>query len=426
MTLKYGLLLLSLTLLGCNGGSGGGSSSKPSEGSKSENSTVIDTPEEIKELAINSSSLVTLKSDLSNLDQYTRDMDTFKINAISVKGNFSGHKLTCVNFSAKNKVIENDFSADGKEAILVIKLESPNFDPEDYHCSVKGEGFSKEQTFKLKKSLIVNSPVKLASLKVKDSSNFDLENLVLLEKAELLFEDRIVKIKTKNLISSRGRIVSYSERSQADNNQAGQNGGDLNLKTSNASGELKIELRGQNAGLQLEIPVAKNSIPATPSHLNGKCQMNETNDNHRCEGKKGLPGEEGSKGKNGLNGGDTGRVTFETKSLENLKLKVSFHPGLGSQGGEGGLGGQGGRGGIGSTVRYRDDRGGGPGCAVCSVETMESPSADKVVKYADGPNGEQGPQGPAGDPGLDGSIADSYIQETESGEEIQINSDWEN
>ena len=227
-----------------------------------------------------------------------------------------------------------------------------------------------------------------------------------------------------------GKLGTFPLESTAPANTIGRSGGQINLKVKNIYGQISFELRGENGGVQKEIPPKKLDRPMTPSHLNGQCnQDNIENKNGKCVGKKGINGEKGYPGLQGMEGGNSGSLELTVNSMSKAIVSLLYFPGKGGRGGEGGEGQDGGIGGIGSTVKYYDDdvKGGAIGGSGQKNKAFDAENnKKKIVKYPDGPEGDKGDQGEEGEPGYDGAIQTSMVFDIENDLALDLKEDWSN
>jgi hypothetical protein len=214
--------------------------------------------------------------------------------------------------------------------------------------------------------LEIDLSTKIENLKYDQFSKLSLDTLIIRSGGALYTSDKSIAISVKDLVGENGKLGTFPVESTAPANTIGRSGGHINIKVKNIYGHINFELRGENGGVQKEIPPKKSDRPVTPIHLNGQCnQDNIENKNGRCVGKKGISGEKGYPGLQGMEGGNSGSLELTVNSMSKAIVSLLYFPGKGGRGGEGGEGQDGGIGGIGSTVKYYDEdvKGGGIGGA---------------------------------------------------------------
>lgn len=204
---------------------------------------------------------------------------------------------------------------------------------------------------------------------------FQFEEVQFLENGALYTMGANVRIHAKKLNSERGKIVTFPEGQKARQGVPGRSGGHIFLNIGTATGELAIEMRGENGG---------DALPAKAPDENLKGAKGEDGEDGLCvgfklkrtptDGKPGGRGLTGYPGNDGQKGGDTGTLEILIKTPNQFTQSVEKNPGDGGVRSLGGAGGEGGE-------------GGSPGSYI-----------QKVIC----PAAKPGPQGPSGDPGSDG------------------------
>lgn len=414
MSVSMRLLLILLLLAGCNGGGGG--SSRKQEDTTSANP--VEPSKEIqKQVKFSFNRTVTLRSDLSNLEAFKRDINTFEIRANAIAGDFKGQQVICELLDAEeSKSFKGTFDYDGKLAIVPIHLNVSSFEADQFQCVINDKTFLKSEPIKIKKSWIVDWQIDIRKY---EKGKLDLDTMVIGKEGVLYGNNSNIHLKLKSLVSLNGRIATYLNGSRAKWDSDGSSGGLIEISAAQAIGQLTVELRGENGGEQSQVPPTIEGRSVTPDYLHGKCGDNMENTNGQCEGKKGLTGLAGEPGYSGFSGGDTGALNLTVKNLNLLKLKIAYYPGQGSEGGEGGAGQQGGEGGKGSLVRYYNEHGGGP-------HRIQKSFNEARKKYKDGQEGDRGQKGARGARGYDGFINPSTLMILDSSEVLDITESWEN
>lgn len=414
MSISIRLLLISLLLASCNGSGGKGGSTGPSSNPQAsgEGLAVEGRPE----VTMTVTPVVSLKSDMSNIDEFERRLNSHLIRVNVMNVSFKRASIRCVN-QENSEIKETEFF--GTEGTLLLHLDESNLKPSEVTCTVSGEqDFNMTKTFKVRKNLIISGHRQSDFL----GQKADLETLVLKNESNLYANENNLEIKARTLISQGGRLSTFLKDSRAPKDQNGLSGGLLQIKAAVAIGDLIVELRGQNGGYHTQVPEKVTAIPVTPDSSHGKCGDNESGS--KCIGKKGPTGYKGEKGFTGYDGGDSGSLSFQTKNLDRLSLTIKYYPGEGGEGGEGGLGSNGGKGGIGSEVRYYNESRNDGGCPKCSMASIEV--RNETIKYPNGVDGDPGPVGDSGDKGQDGFRIQSNILTLDNSEEIIVEDNWSN
>ncbi len=134
-------------------------------------------------------------------------------------------------------------------------------------------------------------------------------------KGVLLIYGNQVILKTQELESDHGRIITFPEGDKAAADVAGLDGGLLNLSAEKASGAITFEMRGQAGG---------DGTPGRPGRPDDQGRL-------LCETAF------GENGKVGRNGGKSGLLSVKISDFQNLAYDVIVQPGAGGQGGAGGV-----------------------------------------------------------------------------------------
>src|SRR5690606_7257025 len=156
-----------------------------------------------------------------------------------------------------------------------------------------------EKNFKIYKSFAVQGLKELSILGL--SQNDKIGILLFTEDSTLYVKDKEVNLEVDEIISLGGLLTTYTEYDALNNyNDAiGLPGGNINIKTKRATGELNIVMRGMNGGKRSTFPKDKTEkLPRDPS-LDGRCRdRHERPDRRRtdCFGKKGHRGVKGENG----------------------------------------------------------------------------------------------------------------------------------
>lgn len=295
------------------------------------------------------------------------------------------------------------------KVVLVIKSDLNEFDLKArcYVLDAANEVKVEKNKYSFPKRLFLNHKEYLGNLPfeiVKTANDeirkYKISDLYLGPKAALITSGKNVEIEAENFIAHQdSKVMTFEEGARAFDNSHGEHGGLIRMNLKNAEGELAVELRGQDAGLQPH--VAKNGYEAAEDPNKNAIGHVTENECHVTfvprhpdvgrdpvcrvttvrEGRAAIPGQNGGNGedgKDGFNGGNTGRLELIITN-NNLNLIEALYPGkssLGSKGGRGGRGQPGGRGAKGS----------GP----------KAKSFDAAPAGRDGASGRDGVQGKEG------------------------------
>ena len=223
------------------------------------------------------------------------------------------------------------------------------------------------------------------------------------------FEHNLV-ILAEEFISNHSVIQNFPENQKTNKFYNGKNGGNIQIETETAKGELQLILNGEKAG---HVPKTRHLSRNKKKELKGHdgengynavyrpacqtyyipiiwmpiaqdcwdvCSAFPTAGDHGGEGRPGLPGFEGK------NGGNSGSFHLKAFELSDFHLTdIKNNPGPGSKGGKGSLGGAGGRGGA----NGRDEK------DLCD---------DDLPRRQDGERGSRGAWGKDGNNGKKGTV----------------------
>lgn len=364
-------LTLASALLSSCGGGGGKSSTV-----NSPTIEPVETPtqEEVPEVRVSPSLSHTIKRrtelslDLSNLETYKRDINTFTIYARSNTRSFPEGELVCSKFLFDGRM--NLFSArfDDRGEFATLNLEILDTDPLklNFGCYVKYQGGSSNSfSIQLKKSFIVTGETNLNALGV--GKNAEIETLLLEENSKLATEGQTVQLSINEIISLGAVISTFSEETLKEilKDVEGDSGGEIDLKVNQAIGTLTFDMRGKNGGIQTLIRPQKEAPKADPA-LNGTCRKGPVNGREQgCFGKNGRDGYDSEPGYPGYRGGNTGKLKLTIQDARLLNFKTEFNPGRGSSPTPSTKPTEGQPGGLGSYVKWRtggcSDHAGGQG-----------------------------------------------------------------
>ena len=235
----------------------------------------------------------------------------------------------------------------------------------------------------------------VGSMKFVKSTKF--KRIFFLKESVLVTNGENFHVIADEIFFHQAQIVTFEEGQTAGLGQNGRSGGTLNFQAKKISGEVVVELRGENGGQGLEGPVpdlrlkgadgVSGSAPVvfTPPTCPvgeifcGTCQSPGTQGGPGQDGFRGYPGGRGR------SGGSSGELRWIADDATELNWKVVKSPGIGGTGGIGGKGGAPGKGG--ST----------PASMFCPV----------IPANKDGNPGEIGP---AGEPGESGQAELACLQ----------------
>jgi hypothetical protein len=128
-------------------------------------------------------------------------------------------------------------------------------------------------------------------------------------------------LKAGQLLGNSGTIRSFGRGSKAGIGQAGRSGGNIRIFAKTASGQLKVEMRGQNGGDGAKGADCKDwsKCPQAPIE-------------YKTNGLAGFPGGDG------MSGGNSGTFQIKLTEAHQLLVLVTAEYGLGGAGGIGGAG----------------------------------------------------------------------------------------
>lgn len=206
----------------------------------------------------------------------------------------------------------------------------------------------------------------------------EYDRLILKKGARFQTEGANVRIDIKELVSEDAVIATFSPDTTAEKRKSGRAGGHLELHVGKATGNLTVELRGENGGdgeAGAEPVASMKGAQGAPGMdwIGGFGYSSVI-----YIPSAGNPGAQGFQGESGFPGGNSGSADIQISDDSELSLSVARIPGRGGAGGSGGAGGEGGEGGIGG---QRGD-------------------LNRFPNGAMGPQGSQGPVGTVGATGL--------------------------
>ncbi len=251
---------------------------------------------------------------------------------------------------------------------------------------------------------VVISGLSLASaLNLKDVARLNLKS-----DAVISALDKDLKISAKKLFAEPGaKIETFPLNATAGENKNGRSGGKIEINADEATGEIEVNLRGEDSGKWTITPTPlvgenyRGPIGASGSEGQSECKfaiyLPIPDVPVRCycntapgNGGQGGAGPTGLAGFAGLSGGDSGSLSVNLKQAPNFRVVQHRVSGRGSDGSLGGVGGLGGHGGQPGHVKM--------------VGIWQIPICPDASIGADGPLGARGPKGPPGSNGKDGTV----------------------
>jgi len=363
------------------------------------------------------------KGQILNRKQYVSDFNKRRITVTNEGRALEKGELRCYDSTDPNMVTSQkiSFIEDGTLANYEINLSEVNREHK-FTCSVyENNEFIKGSTaeFSFYEDIQLNSIEHFNKLGLLSKTWNKVGALVLNEGSTLLSDGETLLINAEEIVAFPGSEISTfgDEELKALPKKMGKHGGNIELKTEFATGELHVTMRGQNGG---DIPAdfRPNKIESFPSQYipgildglpeSGRWVNTCDDDGHRCfdnweynqyptSGKDGYKGQKGIRGFPGMKGGHTGIFKLTAQKDHSFQLQVDFVPGKGSAGGTGGLGGP-----------------GSPGGAVSCDQACGAVKAGSA-----GPNGDVGDSGETGE---DGSIQFAqYLNQEDHHKNIDFN-----
>ncbi len=241
---------------------------------------------------------------------------------------------------SSNKVTYQFFTKQGAQLILLGEAEIlPVLDLD----LTEDRNLAKEFNFSEKTKLI-----RIRSLKIASQKHLYLEN----------FSGKIV---IDNLSTENGFIQTFPSNSQANVDQVGRSGGEINLQINSGSGKLIVFMKGENGGSGIPAKLPDDALKGAKGERTVPADFLMTGLEARApnevfynpsillscikepglisNGHQGLRGYDGSEGRSGGNTGSIELKNFAT----NVQLAITSEVGRGGKlsiGGAGGLGGE--------------------------------------------------------------------------------------
>lgn len=254
------------------------------------------------------------------------------------------------------------------------------------------------------KKLILNeTTIKQLSLELDVSGSFrrikavKFRRIFFMKESLLVTNGEYFQIVADEIRFHQSQIWTHEPGQVAALGQFGRSGGTLDFHAKKISGEVQIELRGENGGQGLEGALPDDKLKGANGYSGDKpivtippmCPSDQlscgTCQSPGTPGGPGQDGREGYPGGRGFRGGSSGELRWQAEDIADLNWKVLKFPGQGGVGGSGGAGGAGGQGGT-------------------TMATMFCPP------IAPAQDGQKGPLGPSGIPGESGLLESACLQ----------------
>lgn len=368
-----------------------------------------------------SARITSLKSDLSNLEEYKTNLNRFVV-TVTMSAKTAQKATLSLRDEYKNvtSLVEPTIEYQGDTAVLTdfIDLSQSPLTERTFIYQINIDNLAlKPFEVTLKPDLLVQGQKKFSDLFVQNKK-LKIATFFLDEGSAFFTEGHDLQIEITTLVSQHGKIESFPEAdvsALALIGQAGRHGGTLTVKTDLLVGDLEINLRGTNGGRGMEGNPVTERPEAGPRGTNSadhmtcrdrffsrkvklfrrnpedpfpretcrwECAFNATAGG---AGKKGFPANNGLPG---MPGGNSGTLQFIAMDVLNHSLKTSSTAGRGGDGGPPSAPGKG-------------SDAGGPGEIKHSSCTFVPPLS---------PAGPDGDPAPPGSPGSDGEKQVSCVQ----------------
>lgn len=187
--------------------------------------------------------------------------------------------------------------------------------------------------------------------------------IYLTAQGSITLDGRSLQIEAQEIHSEDGLIRSFAPGAKATEGKMGRSGGFIQIKAGQATGHLRVEMRGQNGGdgAVAQLPDAKLKGATGGSGDAGTLGSQMGNEGMlekwSCakqpgHGQVGEKGRQGYPGGNGQRGGASGHLSVEITKDEGFTLLATTEAGQGGAGANGGEGGEGGDGGPAGALPY--------------------------------------------------------------------------
>lgn len=358
---------------------------------------------------------VEIDDKLYNIDRFARNINRFILEVNLTKGSNEGGRLGCRKESALtfNTERSNVFTNFGTQAKLELVLEDTDKNNVTFVCQVTDIDGKSLATFQktIRKGYVVSQTQHLNELGTKD-----IDTLVLMKNAELLFGNSKQRVEVKKLISNDAYVSTFDLNSirQTPDNKNGESGGELRLSVQELMGDIIFNLRGKNAGAQTKLPARPRKNPNKGKK--GKCP-------NSCDGQQGPRGFPANDGLAGHDGGNSGSVILSVEKETDAEVIVNYFPGQGSEGSRPSLPGLGGEGGEPDSYVTQSISCGGSGTFGLGAQKK---CLGQTVKGQSGPQGRLGPKGKKGAKGAQGDVERSVYTNKEEAFNKIILQGWSN
>lgn len=329
---------------------------------------------------------VELKSDFSNIEEVKEKLNSFNIKARLKKALENDATLACYKFVGGDEIVETVVAAGSTSKTLEV-----NFNENEVEAKVNCRLRYQEKEignadFKLMKSLLIDSPVKLQEISLlKSDHGYELDRLIMTREGILYTGDESFTMSVEQLSAQDSIIQTFTKEEIVGQkkNATGKSGGNILLNSLKSTGKLTVRMLGQNGDDQTLVPRknesrGKNGASAVAESYTKVCEssllaagpvcppnfMSGTIRPMRCssgpihcsyeESSSGRPagnGDQGPRGHEGMagnKGGNSGQFSLVSTEEANFSIDFEIKPGLGGKGGAGGEGGEGGLGGAGA------------------------------------------------------------------------------
>lgn len=312
---------------------------------------------------------VELKNDFSNIDDVKAQLNTFKIKVKLPGALDEDSELSCYKAIEGENVAKAMIPKGSTSSSVEVNIGEKETSTKVYcHVSVSGE-LTAQIIYNLEKSVLIDSETKLNSLSVsKNNKGYEVDRLILLRNGSLITNDESFTMNVENLYAQDSIIQTFSnaEVTGQRRNTSGRSGGTINLTTKFSTGNLRINMYGQNGDDQTSVPAPITSIP--PAGVNAVADsywedcydalVAEANVGRgtchpiwrfQSAGHPATAGQNGARGTAGFSGnagGDSGAFNLTTEVANNFEISYDIRPGIGGAGGQGGQGGAGSAGGA--------------------------------------------------------------------------------
>jgi len=343
-----------------------------------------------------------LERDLSNLDEFSNNINKYVFTIKNAKAEWEGKAVQCLNQRAEDATVLEKKVVNGE---VSIELDASKYLKTTYECRLVGENPFPQ--YKLQKGFIVDKEITMTELLGVNNGKYDVGPVIIKSSGKLFIRDSNYSLNTPLLLvmssnEHNPEITTFKQDElTAPENSSGLSGGVLTINAQQAFGDiLSVNMFGQNGGAQTLVP----PTPAAPGPV-GTCASitryypttGKTGGisvgypvTTYAEPSKGNDAFPGVQGFPGTNGGASGAFILRV-NLEYTLKDIVFH----SAGGKKGLGGKGG--------------------------DPSSPGAGGDCPTGTGPSGNTASPGANGQNGIDGIIHLSSVTNLKDGQYFASN-----